>query len=131
MKVTKSNLHYVARLLSKYLTNGFNTQTFYPESKKFNSVLRHFNIENNWAEFIYKIERSNVCNFQQGIVEIEDHYIRIHNNNFSTDYWNEDLDNYRAMLVYVGDEIKFNKGLITIRQKFVTNDAKCIEKITF
>ena len=131
MKVTKSNLHYVARLLRKYLMNGFNTQTFYPEAKKFNSVLRHFNIENNRIEFLYKIERSNVCNFQQGIVEIEDYYIRIHNNNFSTDYWDEDLDNYRAMLVYVGDEIKFNKGLITIRQEFVTHDAKCIEKITF
>ena len=131
MKVTKSNLHYIARLLRKYLTNGFNTQTFYPEAKKFNSVLMHFNIENNWSEFLYKIERSNVCNFKQGIVEIEDYYIRIHNNDFSTDYWDEDFDNYCAILVYVGDEIKFNKGLITIRQKNVTNDAKSIEKITF
>ena len=131
MKVTKSNLHYVAKLLRKCLTNGFNVQTFYPEGKKFNSVLRHFNIENNWVEFLYKIERSYVCNFQQGIVEVEDHYIRIHNNDFSTNYWDEDLDNYRVMIVYVGDEIKFNKGLITVRQKFITHDAKCIEKITF
>lgn len=128
MKVTKSNLHYVAKLLRKCLTNGFNVQTFYPEAKKFNSILKHFNIENDWKNFLYKIEQSNICNFEQGVIEIEDTYIRIHNNLKSNAYFE---DNYRAMLVYVGDEIKFNKGLITIRQKFVTHDAKCIEKITF
>lgn len=128
MKVTKSNLHYVAKLLCKCLTNGFNVQTFYPEAKKFNSVLRHFNIENNWKDFLYKIEQSNVCNFEQGVIEIEDTYIRIHNNLKSNAYFE---DNYSAMLVQIGDDIKFNKGLITIRCPFILHNARCIEKITF
>lgn len=131
MKVTQSNLHYVSYLLHKVLSNGFNIQTFYPEAKRFNSVLKYFKIEDKKEDFFYKVEKSNICNFQQGVVEIEDTYIRIHNNNFSTNYWDDSIDNYCAMLVHIGDEIKFNKGLIIIRQKFVLHDAKCIQKIKF
>ena len=129
MKVTQANLHYIAHLLSKCITNGFNIQTFYPEAKKQNSILKHFKIEYNFNDFLYKIEESDVAYFQQGIIEIEDIYIRIHNNlQSSNNYWE---DNYRATLIHIGDEIKFNRGLITIRCPFVIHDAKCIQKITF
>jgi predicted RNA-binding protein associated with RNAse of E/G family len=129
MKVTESNLHYIVHLLSKCITNGFNIQTFYPEAKKQNSILKHFKIEYNFNDFLYQIEESNVAYFQQGIIEIEDTYIRIHNNlQSSTNFWE---DNHKAMLINIGDEIKFNRGLITIRCPFVIHDAKCIQKITY
>ena len=131
MKITKANLSYVAHLLRKNISNGFTSQAFYPEAKRFNSILKYFNINNNFEDFLYKIEQSNICEFEKGIIEIEDTYIRIHNGVYSNndyEFWD---DPYKATIVEIGDEIKFNKGLITIRQKFITHDAKCIEKITF
>ena len=131
MKITKANLSYVAHLLRKNISNGFTSQAFYPEAKRFNSILKYFNINNNFEDFLYKIEESNICEFEKGIIEIEDTYIRIHNGVYSNndyEFWD---DPYKATIVEIGDEIKFNKGLITIRQKFPIHDAKCIEKFTF
>lgn len=58
-----------------------------------------------------------------------DKYIRIHNNgnDWDWDYYNS----YKAFCIHVGDEITFNKGLITIRSPYVIHDAKCIIKIKY
>lgn len=131
MKITKANLSYVAHLLRKNISNGFTSQAFYPEAKRFNSILKHFKIKEDWKDFLYKVEQSIECSFEKGIIEVESDYIRIHNeiySNFNSDFFD---DPHKATLIHVGDEITFNKGLITIRQKFVTHDAKCIEKFTF
>ena len=131
MKVTQSNLHYVAYLLRNVLSDGFIIQSFYPEAKRFNSILKHFKIKEDWKDFLYKIEQSIECSFEKGIIEIESDYIRIHNgiySNSDSDFFD---DPYKVTLIHVGDEITFNKGLIKIRASFVLHDAKCIDKITY
>lgn len=130
MKITASNLSYVAHLLRKNLSNGFKSQTFYPEAKRFNSILKHFNINNNFKDFLYKIEQSTICEFEKGIIEVEDTYIRIHNGIYGNESQYEN-DPYKATIIEIGDEITFNKGIIKVRQKFPIHNAKCIEKITF
>jgi predicted RNA-binding protein associated with RNAse of E/G family len=121
MKVTQANLHYIAHLLSKCITNGFNIQNFYPEAKKQNSVLKHFKIEYNFNDFLYRIEESNIAYFGEGNIEIEDNYIRIYGLR----------PDCRVVIIKIDDEIKFNRGLIRIRSPFIIRDAKCIQKITF
>ena len=130
MRITKANLFYVAHLLRKNISNGFKSQVFYPEAKRFNTPLKYFNIPNNEFNFLYKIEKSNPYHFEKGVIEVEDTYIRIHNGlyNNESEWWNNP---YKATLIEIGDEIIFNKGLIKIRQKFVIHDAKCIKKFTF
>lgn len=140
MKVTESNIHFVAYLLKKYISNGFTEQTFYPASKKANSVLKHFNIEYHWLDFMYKVEESVKSVFNKGVVEIDNffsqyHYIRIHNNGekvsnfYDLDF--DDDDNFKAMVIHCGDEIKFNKGRITIKKEAPLHKDKVLSVITY
>lgn len=126
MKITNSNIAYVAYLLRKTISNGFTIQYFYPEAKKKNSILKHFNVENY---FLYSIDESNVAEFQNVSIELDElvdfgKFIRIHNNGGYS-------RNTKATIIKIGDEIKFNKNLITLRAEFMMHDAKCIKKIRY
>jgi hypothetical protein len=140
MIVSESNIHFVAHLLKKYISNGFTEQTFYPSSKKANSVLRYFNIEDDWKDVLYEVEKSLKSHFSRGFIEIDNffseyNYIRIHNDGKRIyDFYDLDLiDNngYMAMVIRCGDEIKFNKGRITIRQKLSIKNDKVLNVITY
>ena len=132
MKVTNSNIAYVAHLLKKSISNGFTHQRFYPEAKKRNLILNHFNIKNIGYE-LYSIEESNLSTFDNVSIEQDqtgsDKYIRIHNN--GTDSGWDYYDSYKAFCIYIGDEITFNKNLIVIRCPFVIHNAKSIVKIKY
>lgn len=126
MKITNSNIAYVAYLLRKTISNGFTIQNFYPEAKKKNSILKYFNIENY---YLYSIDESNVAEFQNVSIELDEleshgKFIKIHNNA-------EYARDAKATIISVGDEIKFNKNLITLRAEFMMHDAKCIKKIRY
>ena len=139
MKVTKSNIHFVAHLLKKCLTNGFVIQTYYPTAKKQNSILKHFNIENNWSDFLYRIENSDKANFRKAVIEIDNkhhryNYIRIHNDGeTSSDFMDYDFNDnsYMAMIIHIGDKITFNKGRIVICKKHFLSNENILEIINY
>lgn len=138
MKITEQNISYIAHLLKKTISNGFVEQTFYPSSKKFNSVLKHFNVEDNWRDFLYKVEESNKSHFIKGIVEIDNFfneykYIRIHNNGErNSSFFDMDFDDgYMAMVIHCGNEISFNKNRIVIKQKHPLGEEKVFSIINY
>lgn len=126
MKVTKDNIALVAHRL-KVLSNGFIEQTFYPPAKKVNAVCKKLGITDGC---ITRIEQSAISHFDTVIITLETNFcgfppfIRIHNNIQDDRY-------YMAMIIEVGDEITFNKGLIIIKDTNIIIDEKCICKIKY
>ena len=117
--VTPKNIKSIAKMIEKISKNKkLVSQTFYPTSKKVDSIYKNIGIEK------HIITKSMVSVFEQVVIELDymfdKHFIRVHNNDRS-DY-NYD---FRAFIIDCGDVLEFKNNVVYLRS---THPVKRTEK---
>ena len=126
--VTKENLKTIAGYFNKFKDKkyGLVSQYFYPPAKKLNSNLNNIGIKNK-TKFIKNsllIQKSIKAFFEDFIIDIENEFIRIHNN--------KNHNSYMAFIINIGDKITIKNNRIFIKSKNIIFDKHIdIHKIEF
>lgn len=117
--VTPKNIKSIAKMIEKISKNKkLVSQTFYPTSKKADSIYKNIGIEK------HIVTKSIVSVFEQVVIELDymfdKHFIRVHNNDRS-DY-NYD---FRAFIIDCGDVVELKNNVVYLRS---THPVKINEK---
>lgn len=112
IKITEDNIKSVFGMLKKQNTGILTVQHFYPNSRKRNAVLRL--IKPEIKPFHNEVLKSRKNTFNVVLIELDisrnffrrfkdEMFIRVSNNN-------DDMYEYKAFLINIGDTIDFNNG---------------------